>query len=138
MTASTAIETAAALGISVSTLRRWVADGAPVARMGRRGRACAALYDVRAVRAWRNANDTEAALLAFAGEVPQLVAAAVEHAFNETELEFDKRRIAGVFAGVWYVVAAALLDRLRHDVGGVPELSCIPAAIERLRKIASK
>ena len=41
------------LGVAERTLRDWIAAGAPVARPGRRGRGGSALFDVRAVAAWR-------------------------------------------------------------------------------------
>lgn len=119
------------LGVSVVTLRRWLARGAPH-RPGRRGRGHAALVDVGAVRAWRQANDRDTALLELAQAVPGVLARATAEAFRQIEGP-DKRRMAGVLAGLWYVLTTAMLDRLSP---AVPELAHEPPEIERLREIA--
>lgn len=41
------------LGVGTATLRRWMRDGAPVARRGGRGRGRAALIDPESIRAWQ-------------------------------------------------------------------------------------
>ena len=92
------------------------------------------MIDVDAVRAWRQANDREAALLQVAHEVPAILARATNESFAMVE-GADKRRMAGVLAGAWFVSTTALLDYLR-TVCPAPELTHIPPEIERLRKIA--
>lgn len=126
---------AAAAGVSAPTLRRWIAAGAPVARRGRRGRGGAALIDVAAIEAWRGTGASTDALRAFAGEVPQLVADAVDETFREL-VGPHKRSSAGPLAACWFQVASALLDRLRRDAPEIPELSAIPERIEQLQLIA--
>ena len=53
-------EAAAALGVTPQRINRWVADGAPVARRGRRGHPHQ--YDVEALKAWRAARDPQRAV----------------------------------------------------------------------------
>lgn len=127
------------LGISVPTLRRWIARGAPVSRRGRRGRGSATLVDPVAVTAWRGSCDVtdHADLVVLAAELPELVGAAVAEAFHHVDGP-HKRACAGVLAGAWYLVVLALLDRLRHDVPDLRDPDVLPASIERLRKISSR
>src|SRR5690606_32463639 len=85
MTALPIPAAAAQLGVSTPTLKRWLRQGAPVARRGRRGRGCRTLIDPEAIRAWRRAQDAdhaqvEAVLRALAGRIPELLADAAEEA----------------------------------------------------------
>lgn len=123
------------LNVSVPTLRRWMADGAPVARRGRRGRGGAALLDVAAIEAWRGTGAATDLLHVLAAEVPELVAGAVEEAFRAATGP-HKRAFAGHLALAWFEVTSRLLDRLRRDVPEIPELATVPERIERLRQIA--
>lgn len=129
-------EAARALNTSETTLRRWIAAGAPVARRGRRGRGHAALVDVEAVRAWRLAKpgDDEAALRAMAAHMPELLADAVFEAFR---LAPDKRGAAWTAVAAWQLSALAILDHLAERVGELPAPE-IPEKVEYLRKIANK
>ena len=129
-------EAAQALGIRPGTLLRWTREGAPVVQRGRRGRGCALLIDVEAVRRWRGADERDALLLALAQALPEVLAGAVEHAHQMTDGP-HKRASAGVLAGAWYLAATAVLDRLREQCAAVPEVRTIPAPIERLRKIGN-
>jgi hypothetical protein len=124
------------LGISVPTLRRWLRQGAPQARRGRRGRGGDALVDPAAVRAWRAscAVVEHADLEVLAGELPELVGRAVAEAFAAVEGP-HKRAAAGVLAGAWYVVTTKLLDRLRRDVPRLRDPDVVPAQIDHLRAI---
>lgn len=124
------------LGVSVPTLRRWLRQGAPQARRGRRGRGGYALVDPRALAAWRasgKASD-DAAIIALASEVPELVADAVADAFRQTEGP-HKRACAGTLAATWYVVTVALMDRLRRDVPELRDPDTVPREIDHLRSI---
>lgn len=126
-------EAAAALDMGESTLRAWIAKGAPVARRGRRGRGCATLVDPAAVAAWRRAVDGQDAALALAGQLPELVADAVYQSFIEAE-GVPKTALAGILAATWYRVAAALLDHLRESCPEIPAPS-EPQKIALLRAI---
>src|SRR5690606_35936660 len=102
-------EAALALGVSPSTLRRWVAAGCPVARRGRRGRGCQTLFDPVAVLAWREVGrgDVDAALRDLAGRIPELLGAALAEAYR---LAPDKRGSAWTAAAGWQLAVGALFD----------------------------
>lgn len=130
---------AAALGVSVPTLKRWIGQGAPVARRGRRGRGCRTLLDPEAIRAWRQAQDAdhaqvEAVLRALAGRIPELLADAAAEAFR---LAPDKRGAAWTACAAWQLSLAAVLDHLRECGADISDPDAIPESIERLRKIAA-
>lgn len=124
------------LGVSVPTLRRWLRQGCPVARRGRRGRGGRALVDPRAVRAWRGSSEAceLAGLEVLAAEVPELVAGAVAEAFRQCDGP-HKRATAGALAGAWYLVTVALFDRLRRDVPALADPATVPREIDHLRSI---
>ncbi|MDQ5978256.1 MAG: hypothetical protein QG602_1230 [Verrucomicrobiota bacterium] len=126
------------LGISEPTLRRWLRQGAPVTRQGRRGRGRVALVDPVAVRRWRapgKAAGIDAQVLA--AELPELLAAAVWQTFV-TITGPHKRPCAGELAAAWFVMTHAALDRLREHDAAVPELAALPESIARLQKIAHR
>lgn len=125
-------EAAQVLGVSDSTLRRWIAAGAPVARRGGRGRGNATLVDPEAVFAWLTECDATEAMRAFAGQVPELVAQAVWEAFRLAEGP-HKRGAAELLATVWYLAASAVMEE-----AGAEAPEALPETIERLRKIAGK
>jgi len=122
------------LGCSATTLRRWVRAGAPVARRGRRGRGCTTLVDPAAVSAWRKAQAGEEALRRLAGEMPELLADAMEEAFRLVEGP-TKRQSAGVIAGCWYMATSTILDRMREEIPDLPEVNSTPDKITKLRSI---
>lgn len=129
---------AAALNIGQSTLRRWAKQGAPIMRAARRGRGCPALYDVAAVRHWRQAIDAaDARLLRIATELPDLIATAIDAEFRDCDRN-NKRAVAGTMAACWYIATATALDRLRVDCADVRELGSVPAPIKRLQIIATQ
>lgn len=131
-----AVEAAAReLGIRPGTLRRWVREGCPIVQRGRRGRGLALVVDVAAVRLWREASERDAAILELAGLVPEVLAAQLHEAWRLAE-GMDKRRLAAVLAGGWYLAASGVLDRLRERNCAVPEIEALPEAIGRLQKIA--
>jgi hypothetical protein len=72
-----------------------------------------------------------------AAEVPELTADAIHAAFLEVESN-HKRAIAGVLAGVWYLVTVAILDRIRADAPSVPDVESVPDKITALRMIFEK
>lgn len=123
------------LGVSVSTLRRWIGAGAPVARCGGQGRGRAALVDPAAVRAWLDRCDAEQALVALAGRIPELLAEAAEEAFVACP---DKRGAGWALCFQWQLASAKLLDALREDAPGVPELEVVPESIEKIRKLITE
>lgn len=133
-------EAARALGVSPSTLHRWITNGAPVARRGRRGRGCRTLIDPEAVRAWRQAQDAdhtpiEAALRALAGRVPELLADAAATAHRSAP---DKRNSAWALCASWQLAVGMILDDIRASGVDVSDPVAVPEGIERLRKIATR
>lgn len=141
MSALPIAEAAKALEVSEGTLRRWVlVEKCPIARQGRRGRGCAMLIDPEAVRAWRTARVTNDPLPAqvqeLASALPQVLADATFTAFVQIEDDPEKRRMAGVLAGAWFVMACAVVDHLRKLHPSLPEVRTVPEPIERLEKIS--
>ena len=127
---------ASALGISPGTLRRWIAQGAPVTQRGQRGRGCRTLVCPDAVRAWRAASAHDARLIEFAGALPELVGKAMADAYR---LHPDKRQraaLAWLACAGWQLAIEALTDELRHSLPGLPAQQPIPEAVAALRKIA--
>lgn len=131
MTALPLTEAARALGISPGTLRRWVAQGAPVAQRGRRGRGRAHLIDPDAVRRWRSASDHDARLIEFAAALPELIGKAMADAFRMHPDKRQRAALAWLACAGWQLATEALADQLGH-----PGPDAIPPEIERLRKIA--
>lgn len=130
-------DAARALGISPATLRRWIRRGCPVAVRGRRGRGLATLVDPGEVRAWRQAGGREAALLALASSLPDVLAGGIEKAHQLAE-GTDKRRLAGILAATWFVASARVLEHLHELHPAIaPDPRCVPDQVERLRKIAN-
>lgn len=127
------------LGISSSTLRRWIEkDGAPVAQRGRRGRGCRTLICPTAVRAWRAATGREAVLIEISNAMPELIAEAVAKSWQEAR-GIDKRRLAGILSATWFVAASAVLEQLhRLHPATAPDPRSVPEPIQRLRKIAAQ
>lgn len=126
------------LGIATVTLRRWCRQGCPH-QPGRKGRGHAAMVDPDEVRAWQRANVREAIVMEIAAVAPGVLAAATADAFTQIEAN-DKHRQAGVLAATWYVLTTALLDHLRAECPGVPDLKDrrrFPEQVERLRQIAA-
>jgi hypothetical protein len=125
------------LGVSVATLRRWMREGCPVASRGRRGRGLATMIDPDAVRTWRQAGSREAVLLALASSLPDVLAGGIEKAHQLAE-GTDKRRLAGILAGAWFLATAAILETLHEHCPAIaPDPRAVPEKIERLRKIAA-
>lgn len=132
------IEAARALGERRGTVLRWIAEGAPCARRGSRGRGKSTLVDPLALAAWRRSTTAEQQLLAVAAEVPDIVGDAVYEAFVETTGP-HKRGAAEPLADAAYLVTVALLDRLRRDAPDVPEYTSTmqPEKMRVLRLILS-
>jgi len=136
--AVTLAQAATELGISRRQLERDVRNGAPVAKHGRRGAGHTTLVYTDAVRAWRGARDSSTdgpCLLAFASEIPEIIAAAA----HETFLAMTgphKRATAAALAEFWYRASCALADRLRTNNPDVPEVVSIPDKIDTLRRIS--
>lgn len=137
MTALPLADAAHALEVSESTLQRWIAAGAPIARRGYRGRGRRTLIEVEAVRAWRRQGDDDRAdyARALAGQLPGLIGDACAEALR---LAPDKRDGAWIVVCVWQLVTGALLDSLRTDAADLPEPTVVPEAIERIRKCITR
>lgn len=123
------------LHVSVSTLRRMIADGAPVAKRGGRGRGRQALIDPKAIIAWLNSCDGEAALYTFSDRVPELLADAIEEAYQAVP---DKRDVPTVLCWVWQFAVSKLIDDLRDKSPEIQDPEVIPESIARIRKLVSK
>lgn len=131
-------EAAAALETRPGTVRRWIREGCPVARPGRRGRGHAAKVSLPAVRAWRDAQRADEKLaVELATTLPLVLGEAAYSGWRQIE-GADKRRSAGLLAAAWYLMSSGALDHLRGRFpdAEVPEISSLPEPIERLRKIA--
>jgi hypothetical protein len=123
------------LDVAPGTLKRWIREGCPTARRGRRGRGCATLVDPVAVAAWRSADGGgHDLLIALAGDLPELVADAVWQVQAVTDGP-HRDAVAGALAACWYQVTLAIADRIRQDAPDAPEPSALPEKIERLRSI---
>jgi hypothetical protein len=123
---------AAALGVSPRQVRRWIADGAPVARRGRQGRGRATLVDPLAMEAWRTSQ--RVTLAAAAAGIPDILAGVIVRELERAE-GLPKQRMAGWAAGVWYAASVAVMDELRRHDPAVGDVATVPLAVERLRKI---
>jgi hypothetical protein len=124
------------LGVTVRQLQYDIREGAPVARPGRRGRGHVALFDVDALRTWRDSCATAIAvdrLVAIAGEIPELVAGEMWREFVSTEGP-HKRALAGTLVGTWYRVTCSLCERLQLRVPE-PDRKMWPAKINTLLRI---
>lgn len=135
MTAVPLAAAAAELGVRVGTLRRWTRQGCPVVQRGSRGRGHALLLDVETVRTWSGAAGRDALVLEVAAEIPSLLATAAAESLQRAS-GVDKRALAGILVGSWYLATIAIVDRLRELNPAIPEPDTLPAEIERLRKIA--
>lgn len=130
-------QAARALNVPTGRLRRWVREGCPVAARGGRGRGNPLLVDPAKVLEWREANDRDQTILEVAAAVPEILAAAAVEGWIRAD-GFNKRALAGFAAASWYVSTTAVLDNLRQQCPAVPELTQLPAGIERLRKVATE
>lgn len=122
------------LGISVSTLRRWLAAGAPCVA-GRAGRGNGAHVDVELIRRWREAR--RAGALDVGTVTARLHARTAEAVFTAwRQIETPrKRELAAAFATAWFAAAGGITDALR-ELGDVPELAALPAEIRYLRNLS--
>ncbi len=124
MTAVSLTDAALQLGISPSTLRRYLRAGAPSVRTGSRGRGRATMVDADAIRQWLDACPGERDLLELRSRLPEVLAQA---ALDAHTLAPDKRNGAWIACAVWQ----SAVDSLGLDV------DALPAPIKRLRKIAT-
>lgn len=125
------------LQVHPATLRRWLREGAPQVRRGRRGKGGAALIDVAAIRAWRGQGAASATTIparVLAAEVPELLASAICEVFHAIDGP-HKRACADVLAAAWYSGACALRDRLAEIDPAIPEIDELPEQIAHLRDI---
>lgn len=127
---------AAELKIGEATLRRWIAQGAPVSRRGTRGRGRAALVNVAAIRAWRSPTRTGIDACVLAAVLPERIATALHDAHQHVAGP-GKRQAAGVLALAWHVASCAVTDELRRYAPELLDVGDLPASIERLQKIAA-
>lgn len=93
------------------------------------------MVDPAQVRQWRQADDRMAMLLELAAAIPEILATVAEESHRLTQ-GVDKRALAGVLSGSWFLASSAVLDLLRERCTTVPYLQQKPEAIKRLEKIA--
>lgn len=129
-------EAARELDVSEGTLRRWVAQGAPVAQRGRRGRGHRTLICPDAVRAWRAASVHDARLTELAGALPGLIGRAMADAFRLHPCKRQRAALAWLACAGWQLATETLTDELRRRLPGLPAQQPIPDEISALRKIA--
>jgi len=125
--------TAAALGISPATLRRWLRQGAPQARKGRRGRGGGAELDPRAIAAWRSSDHATVPACVLAAELPEILADSIWAVFVDVP-DADKRRVASALAAAWYAATCAIRDRLATVDPSIPETDVLPEKIDHLMR----
>jgi len=125
-------DAARALDVSPATLRRMLAQGAPAARTGGKGRGRCTLVDPAAIAAWRR---SPAASVEAAPSGPgidrlaELVAKACARVFELTEGRPRRHEAAALLAAAGYAITAAIADELGH-----PEPN-LHATLARLREI---
>lgn len=129
------------LGVSSSTLRRWIRAGAPLARRGRRGRGRAALVSVEAVASWRAsyavAERPGVSVIPDFSAVPDILGDTISEILDRAD-GLPKQRIARMLCELWYVSAFRVMDHLREIDPATPDVSAVPLSIERLRKLATR
>jgi hypothetical protein len=131
------LDAAHALGVSASTLRRWIAEGAPVARRGRRGRGRSTLVQVAAVTAWRAPGRPHPSLAAALARGLERSAVAVADAHRELNGP-HKVASAGPMVASWYLTGAALIDALREVDPQLTDIRALPEPLERLHKLSTR
>lgn len=132
----TPADAARVLGITEYGVRTLVRAGAPVVRLGGKGRGNSLLVDPQALREWQQAGPHQRLLLQLASELPHILAAAAERAHHLVEDDPAKPRMAKLLVGAWYLEASAVLDHLRQHCPAVPTVRHpYPEAIQRLGKI---
>lgn len=128
-------EAAEQLKIQPGTLRRFCREGMPH-RPGGRGRGKACMVDLHVCREWISAPPDTRFVLTLATDAQNLLAASIWKSWEQAT-KLNRRREAGVFAAIWYQVAADLLDHLRTLNHETPDIAKpYPPEIEALLKIA--
>ena len=105
-------EAARELGISRSTLKRWIAEGAPVAHTGRRGRGLCTLVDPTVLTAWdesRQPASSQADVVLIAAAIPAIAADVADEVFRHSKCR-DKEGLAEALDATWYGITIAVLD----------------------------
>ena len=123
------------LGVAPVTLRRWIAQGAPVARAGQRGRGRRALVDPVAIAAWRAApaavEGPIAPTLTFK-RAEALIAGACAEVYSLAAAAPRDFGAAEVIAALGYRIVVAIAEEL-----GAPEPALHPD-FSRLRAIGRR
>lgn len=112
----TVAEIAEQFNVSTRTVLRWIADGCPTVRRGRKGGGGATVLDLDQVRAWRESKkdaDSTAAVLEVATLLPDLLADAVEQAARDAT-GAHKLALHGALAEAWHRAALRFLEALRQ------------------------
>lgn len=101
-------QAAQALDVSSITLRRWIAQGCPVARRGGRGRGRATLVDVQAVRAWREGGAVGQPHLDIAGLIADAALATLTRYSPDTRTGAEARLLRAAVSAMAEEVNAGL------------------------------
>lgn len=104
-------EAAQRLGVSPTTLRRWIAEGAPVARHGRRGRGGGALLRPSEVAAWRHSQVVPRASVSVE-RLATIVATVCGELFDATDGWPRRAALAGLSAAIGYAITAEIAEEL--------------------------
>jgi hypothetical protein len=134
---ATIAECALELRLSRRQLQRYIADGAPQLRKGRRGRGGEALLDAAAIVGWlavqARTADGQALLRVLASEVPELVAVQLHRQFVNSAGP-HKKAVGRELQLIWGLLTAALLERIRRDVPDLPDAADVPDAIVQIAR----
>lgn len=123
------------LGIRLGAMRRLVRDGAPVVRKGHRGRACSTLVDIDAIREWQRGG-ADAIVREVASALPLILAETMQDTFQQAVGHMSNAQAAALLSAAWLRSANAVNDYMQTHCAGIPNISAMPAEIDRLRKIA--
>lgn len=127
-------EAAEKLKIQPGTLRRLCREGMPH-HPGGKGRGKSCTVDLNVCREWISAPPDTRLVLTLANQIQNLLAASIWKSWEQAT-KLNRRREAGVFAAIWYQVAADLLDHLRTLNREAPDVTKpYPPEIEALLKI---
>lgn len=101
-------QAAQALGVSSITLRRWIAQGAPVAKRGSRGRGHSTLVIPAAVLAWKDGSKSEACRHDMVGLIADAALATLARYSPDTRTGAEARLLRAAVSSMAEAVNAGL------------------------------
>lgn len=101
-------EAAGELGVSSITLRRWIAQGCPVARRGGRGRGNSTLIVPDAVKTWRDGETSGLSRQDFAGLIADAALAVIARYSPTTQTGSESRLLRAAVSAMAEEVNAGL------------------------------